>query len=82
MRLMIAALALANTSCRQMTSGEITERTYNIAERNGDDTSQLCERARRVAEAYLNDGNEEQYKFWGLKSATKCLNAELNRRRP
>lgn len=53
------------------------ERQYQMAQRNGADQAELCRRARTVQEAYLQQGNEEKYRWWKLMADSACLNARL-----
>lgn len=60
-------------------AGEEAERQYRIAERNGDPEEELCKRKAIVAEGYLKDGDEAQYKDWKLRADTCAAHSSAMR---
>jgi hypothetical protein len=54
------------------------ERKYKMAERAGEDSSELCRRAREVAEAFLEDHKEREYQLWEIKADLKCNAARID----
>ena len=52
---------------------------YEIVQRTGD-KQEICAKSRELAEAYLNNKNEEDYKSQKLTAAIECQSADLERR--
>jgi len=71
----IPAVALLLAGCSS--EGRRAEKRLEII-RSGEHTSaQLCQEAKRVAEAYLEDGNEEEYRRWSRSDTADCAAARI-----
>jgi hypothetical protein len=73
--LLSGLLAAASCSSRS----EEAVRQLEMAERHGASPDEMCRRTRAVAEAYLQEQNEERYVWWNLMANSRCLNAQLAR---
>lgn len=74
---MVATLLLAACS-----EGSSAEKQYNVMSRAGGSSADLCAQARKVSQAYLEDGNAEKYKHWREYSSEQCAVARLLRGTP
>lgn len=52
---------------------------YEMAKRAGASYAELCTRARKVAEAYLKEGNEHEYVLADIEAGGPCMDARLKR---
>lgn len=50
---------------------------YEMAKRAGAGDTELCARARKVAEAYLKEGNEHEYVLADIEAGGPCMDARL-----
>lgn len=76
MRWMVAVAALALYGCSS--AGKSAEDEYRIVERTGGD-AEKCDAARAVAQGYLRDKNEAQYRNWKLTADINCNLLALKR---
>lgn len=56
--------------------GAEAEKRYEMVKRVGT-KGEACEESRKVADAYLQAGDEREYELWHARSGIDCLNAEL-----
>lgn len=52
---------------------------YEMAKRAGAGDTELCARARKVAEAYLKESNEHEYVLADIEAGGPCIDARLKR---
>jgi len=69
-----AALLLAGCS----SEGQKAEERFEMVKRNSAGAQQSCDEAERVAQAYLNEGNERKYKDWQATATVECSAARLD----
>jgi hypothetical protein len=72
----LAAVCGLAAACSNQTSE--AERKYRMAERAGESPAELCQRAREVAEAYLNANRDLEYRTWSATAGLKCNQALLD----
>jgi hypothetical protein len=58
---------------------EEAERRYEMVKRAGGSGEERCERAKDVANAYLETGNDHDYQFHKLSADVVCQRAKLDR---
>ena len=68
------ALLLALAACSPSKS-ERAERAYEMAKRAGATNTELCQRKQAIAEAYLEEENEEEYRVSKVYAEIECMNA-------
>lgn len=56
---------------------EQAQAEYEMAKRAGAGDTELCARARKVAEAYLKEGNEHEYVLADIEAGGPCMEARL-----
>ena len=56
---------------------EQAQAEYEMAKRAGAGDTELCTRARKVAEAYLREGNEHEYVLADIEAGGPCMEARL-----
>lgn len=71
MKKLVAISLVALAACSQ-SSGEKSEKQYEMVVRHGSSADQ-CEAAKRVRDAYLSDGNDTKYAEWQQKASDDCL---------
>lgn len=77
-RFMILACLVSLAACGSSRGAE-AERQYETATRDGQAQSdEKCRRARAVAEAYLQDGDQAKYSLWRLRADADCSQAALD----
>lgn len=52
-------------------------RQYNMIERAGGTPGELCEASKKIVQAYLKEGNEQDFRLYKASSDSRCLNAQL-----
>lgn len=57
--------------------GAAAEERYRMVERNNPSPETKCRAAREVADAYLQDKNEDQYRFWRVIADGSCMTAGM-----
>lgn len=71
---LVAAMLLALTACSPSKS-ERAEKAYEMAKRAGATNTELCQRKQAIAEAYLEEENEEEYRVSKVYAEIECMNA-------
>lgn len=64
------------TSCGEPSKTEAAEKRLEMVQRVGT-LGEACEAAKAVSNAYLEAGDEEEYKFAHVSAAVKCQSADL-----
>jgi len=59
------------------TAAQKAERRYEIVEKSGDHRAQ-CEEAGKVAEAYLDAGDQQNYESWKSRRNIYCQRVQLD----
>jgi len=72
-----ALIPLTLGSCERQSAN--AEREAEIVERAGDQDA-ICQARRKVAAAYLNEKNEDEYRIKNAAAESYCLNAQLEKR--
>lgn len=72
-----AAIGIGMHLLTAQTAGQKAEREYQIVVENGARWSVRCAAATAVADAYLQDENADQYRFWHNHAEADCVNAQL-----
>lgn len=74
MRWAMLAATLFLSGCEKESAK--AEKQAEIVDRTGD-KSAACDAKRKVAEAYLREGNEAEYRTWKLYADATCAVAQL-----
>ncbi|MDF0543335.1 hypothetical protein PX699_13335 [Sphingobium sp. H39-3-25] len=75
MRWFIAVALLATTSCGS--AARDAEAQFNMVENTAVEQQDVCDAAKKVADAWLQEGDESNYRLWKGKADTSCLLSEL-----
>ena len=73
MRWIAAPCALLLPSCTD--AGAAAEKRSEMVERTGS-RGEICDARKGVADAYLQAGNEEKYRWWHMMAESSCLLAQ------
>lgn len=77
MRRLIALFSLVLAGCSN--AGQKAEDQYRMVERANPSPQDLCEAGKKVAEGYLEAGDQKNYGDWKNKAEVNCMNARLGR---
>ena len=70
--ILASPVLLLLSACGQ-SPGEAAEKEFEVVEKNSSSTNgDLCQAARKVADAYLAEQNQEKYDWWKLRAGLKC----------
>lgn len=69
-----AAMLLVLAACSPSKS-ERAEKAYEMAKKAGATNTELCQRKQAIAEAYLEEENEKEYRFSKVNAEIECMNA-------
>lgn len=58
---------------------EAAQERYEMVKRNGASSDELCEEARKVEDAALDEGDEQAYQFASIERGLNCNRAALDR---
>lgn len=70
----LAILALGPGCAKQ---SDEAKRQYDMIERAGGQPSELCEASKKIADAYLKEGNEKDFRLYKSGSDARCMNVRL-----
>ena len=70
-------LVLALGACSNV--GERAEEQFRMVEQANPSPQDLCEAGKKVADGYLQAGDQKNYGNWKNKAEVDCLNARLGR---
>lgn len=76
---LLAATLSVSTSCSRETDAAKAERAYQIVKSNSANAEEICAAARRVAQAWLDEGDAQKYRDAALRRDLDCNQALLNR---
>lgn len=77
MRRAILVVAFLIVGCRS--AGEKAEKEYQFLVENHASASDLCDKAKQVADAYASEQQSEKYSTWSGRASMTCLNASISR---
>ena len=75
----VFAFSIALAGCNNLTNkseGASAVEQYDIVKQSGGSAAELCESARKVAAAFLTDGNQSEYQQWNSNADGHCSSAE------
>ncbi len=69
----VASPLLFSLSACGQSPGEAAEKEFEVVEKNSASTNgDLCRAARKVADAYLTEQDQEKYDWWKLQAGLNC----------
>jgi len=71
--MILASMPLLSLSACGQSPGEAAEKEFEVVEKNSATTyGDLCRAARKVADGYLTEQDQEKYDWWKLQADVKC----------
>lgn len=77
MRKFAALSAIALAACSN--AGQQAEKQYRMVEAENPSPQDLCDAGKKVAEGYLQAGDQKNYAAWKNQSEIQCMNARYAR---
>lgn len=75
MRFLVVGAFLFLVACSK--ASDEAKRQYGMIERAGGQPGELCEASKKIADAYLKEGNEKDFRLYKSTSDAKCMLARL-----
>lgn len=71
MRILVAGALIFLVACGK--ESDEAKRQYDMIERAGGQPSELCEASKKIADTYLKEGNERDFRLYKASSDAACL---------